>query len=174
MRKLHIGGKVRVDGWELLNAMPADYVDHLGDARDLSRFADASFDEIYASHIVEHFDYSGELENTLREWHRVLKPQGRLGISVPDLDVLARLFIQRDKLSFDQRFMVMRMMFGGHANEYDHHKVGLSDDLLTGYLMLAGFSQVGRVEGFAICDDASRMIFAGVPISLNVVAVKNA
>lgn len=172
MRKLHIGGKVRLPGWEVLNAMPESYVDHVGDARDLKRFPDNTFEEIYASHIVEHFDYMGELENTLREWFRVLVPGGRIGISVPDLDILSRLFIQSDQMSFEDRFLVMRMMFGGHVNEYDHHKVGLSQDLLSGYLMLAGFTDVARVDAFGICDDSSNASFKGVRISLNMLATK--
>lgn len=174
MRKLHIGGKVRLDGWEVLNAIPDACVDHVGDARDLSQFADNTFDEIYASHVVEHFDYFGELEHTLREWKRVLVPNGRLAISVPDLDILARLFVQTDALSFNDRFLIMRMMFGGHVNEYDHHKAGLSQDLLTGFLMLAGFAGIERVAAFGICDDASSLKFRDVPISLNMIAMKPA
>lgn len=171
-RKLHIGGKLRLEGWEVLNAMPDEYVDHVGDARDLSRFADESFEQIYASHIVEHFDYAGELELTLREWNRVLIPGGRIGISVPDLDILAGLFVQRQTLSFEERFMIMRMMFGGHVNQYDHHKVGLSEDLLSGFLMLAGFANIVRVSAFGICNDSSNAVFKDKPISLNVIAVK--
>ncbi len=173
-RRLHIGGKVRLEGWEVLNAIPDDCVDHVGDARDLSRFAEGTFEDIYASHVVEHFDYNGELERTLREWHRVLAPGGRLAISVPDLDVLTRLFSQTPDLSFDERFLLMRMMFGGHVNEYDHHKVGLSQDLLAGYLMLAGFAKIVKVESFSICPDSSHAVFRGQPISLNVLATKAA
>lgn len=171
-RKLHIGGKVRLDGWEVFNALPDDSVDHVGDARDLSRFMDNTFDKIYASHIVEHFDYVGELEATLREWNRVLVPGGWLGISVPDLDTLAGIFLQRQALSFEERFMVMRMIFGGHVNEYDHHKVGLSEDLLTGFLLLAGFVNIARTEAFGICGDSSDIKFKGISISLNMVAYK--
>lgn len=171
-RKLHIGGKVRLDGWEVLNATPDECVDHVGDARDLSRFESDTFAEIYASHIVEHFDYRGELEATLREWLRVLVPGGRIGISVPDLDILAGLFVQRQVLSFEERFLIMRMMFGGHVDQYDHHKAGLSEDLLAGFLMLAGFANVIRVSGFGICNDSSNAVFRDQPISLNLVAVK--
>ncbi len=171
-RKLHIGGKVRLDGWEVLNAMPDEYVDHVGDARDLSRFATDTFDEIYASHVVEHFDYVGELELTLREWNRVLVPGGRVGISVPDLDILCGLFVQRQAIAFEERFMLMRMMFGGHVNEYDHHKAGLSEDLLTGFLMLAGFVNISRVSAFGICNDSSNAVFRNLPISLNMIAMK--
>jgi predicted SAM-dependent methyltransferase len=172
MRKLHIGGKVRLDGWEVLNAIPGDYVDHVGDARDLTRFADNTFGEVYASHVVEHFDYMGELERTLREWYRVLIPAGRISISVPDLDILATLFLQKETMSFEDRFMIMRMIFGGHVNEYDHHKVGLSHDLLTGFLMLAGFTNIVRVGGFGIFNDSSNAVFKGQPISLSMVAAK--
>ena len=173
-RRLHIGGKVRLDGWEVLNALAEECVDHVGDARDLSQFPDNTFDEIYASHIVEHFDYMGELESTLREWHRVLVPGGRIGISVPDLDILAALFLQRQALTFEERFLLMRMMFGGHVNQYDHHKVGLSEDLLSGFLMLAGFVGMARVSSFGICNDSSNAVFKGQPISLNIVASKPA
>ena len=71
-RKLHIGGQVKVDGWEVFNAIDADYVDHVGNAKDLSRFADETFAEIYASHVLEHFDYKDELVHVLKEWRRVL------------------------------------------------------------------------------------------------------
>lgn len=172
VRKLHIGGKLRLDGWEVLNALPGDYVDHVGDARDLSQFADNTFDEIYASHVVEHFDYMGELERTLREWHRVLIPSGRIGISVPDLDILATLFLRKDETTFEERFMIMRMMFGGHVDQYDHHKVGLSQELLTGFMMLTGFVGMARVSSFGICNDSSNAVFKGQPISLNMIATK--
>jgi len=55
-RRLHIGGKIRSEGWEVLNANPASYVDHVGNAVDLSRFPDNTFTDIYASHVVEHLD----------------------------------------------------------------------------------------------------------------------
>lgn len=49
-RKLHIGGKISAVGWEILNVLDGTNVDHTGDAVDLSRFADATFAELYASH----------------------------------------------------------------------------------------------------------------------------
>ena len=55
-RRLHIGGKVKADGWEVLNVRPGPDVDHVGNANNLSQFADRTFIEIYASHVVEHFD----------------------------------------------------------------------------------------------------------------------
>jgi len=173
-RKLHIGGQVRVAGWEVLNALPGPHVDHLGNARDLSAFADNTFSEIYASHVVEHLDYKDELVATLKEWHRVVVPGGRVLISVPDMDVLAQLFLLKDQLDIPARFHVMRMMFGGHTDRYDYHVVGLNEDFLTEFLELAGFDNIRRVEKFGLFDDTSGLDFGGVPISLNVIADKPA
>ena len=70
-RKLHIGGQVKAAGWEILDANAGPIVDHVANAHDLSLFPDQTFERIYASHVVEHFDYDGDLVATLTEWHRV-------------------------------------------------------------------------------------------------------
>jgi predicted SAM-dependent methyltransferase len=171
-RRLHIGGTVRVDGWEVLNVNPGPHVDHVCDAKDLSHFSDNTFSEIYASHVVEHFDYVNELIHTLKEWGRVLVPGGRVLVSVPDLDILAKLFVSSDRLTANERFHVMRMMFGGHVDRYDYHLVGLNMEFLTYFLHKAGFINVARVKDFGIFDDASSLVFKGTHISLNVVAEK--
>jgi predicted SAM-dependent methyltransferase len=172
LRKLHIGGWVRAEGWEVLNANPGPAVDHVGDARDLSRFADDMFSDLYASHVLEHFDYQGELQKTLREWWRVLAPGGRLFVSVPDLDVLARLILDRQRLGERDRYQVMRMLFGGHVDRYDYHQVGLNEEFLSGFLRRAGYVNIRKVDDLGCFDDTSRMVFAGVPISLNMISEK--
>lgn len=171
-RKLHIGGKIRVSGWEVFNAVPGPHVDHVGNAADLARFEDNIFQELYASHVLEHFDYTGEVQSTLAEWNRVLIPSGTIYISVPDLDTLCRLFLEKDKLKTDDRFFVMKMIFGGHLDQYDYHVVGLNQEFLTIFLLQAKFESIRRVDSFGFFDDTSTMTFAGVPISLNIVAQK--
>jgi predicted SAM-dependent methyltransferase len=173
-RKLHIGGQVRAEGWEVLDAVPGPAVDHVQDARNLASFADGTFEQIYAAHIVEHFDYNEELLKTLSEWCRVLVPGGLICISVPDLDVLARLFLDRKGLTVADRHLVMRMIFGGHADRYDYHLVGLNDEFLYGYLINAGFVGVARVERFGIFNDTSELTLKGTLISLNMLARKPA
>jgi FkbM family methyltransferase len=171
-RKLHIGGQEESEGWEILNATPAPYVTHVCNANDLSIFQDNTFTEIYASHVLEHFDYSAELEATLKEWLRVMEPGGKIYISVPDLDVLAELILQKDKLTVDERFFVMRMMFGGHIDKYDYHVVGLNQDFLAGYLNNAGYTNLRRVNSFGLFNDTSNMQYKETPISLNIIAEK--
>ena len=171
-RKLHIGGKQARDGWEILDVNPGPLVHHQGDAVDLSQFPDSTFSEVYASHVLEHFDYKDGLMKALREWHRVLVPGGVLHLSVPDLDVLAHLLLQRHKLDVNQRFQVMRMIFGGHVDAHDYHLVGLNQDFLAGYLQAAGFGTLKRVARHGLFNDTSDMLVAGTPISLNLDATK--
>ncbi len=171
-KKLHIGGKQPHPDWEIFNIQKGPDVDHVGDAKDMSRFEDQTFDELYASHILEHFDYNGPLQKVLKEWHRVLKPEGKLYISVPDMDVLCKLFTMREKFTAQGRFQLTRMMFGGHIDQYDYHYVGLYSDLLTKVLAEAGFQKVLKVEHFGIFEDASALCVENIPISLNVIAFK--
>ena len=171
-RQLHVGGKIRVPGWEVLNAVPAPEVDHCGDARDLSQFADNTFATIYASHMVEHLDYKDELAQTLREWLRVLVPGGRVLISVPDMDVLCRLLAERGVHEIEERFLLMRMVFGGHCDRFDYHQVGFNEDSLAWFLGATGFVQMQRVASLGVFDDTSETRFKEVPISLNMIAQK--
>jgi predicted SAM-dependent methyltransferase len=171
-RKLHVGGQVRVEGWEILNINPGPNVDHVSDAGNLECFPDDTFTEIYASHVLEHFDYTGPLVGALKEWIRVMAPGGTLYVSVPDLDVLARLFLDRELLSYQDRFLTMRMIFGGHIDKSDYHLVGLNEEFLRDLLRIAGFTDIRRVENFGIFDDMSTTTLKGVPISVNVVCQK--
>ena len=172
-RQLHIGGTMPAQGWEILNALPGPYVDHIGNAKDLTRFPEKTFDIIYASHVLEHFDYRNELSSVLKDWFRVIKPKGKLYISVPDLDVLSRLFIDKNRLTLDERFLVMRMIFGGHCDDYDYHYVGFNYEFLYDYLINAGFGSVEKVDEFYIFKDTSSLKFKGEFISLNVIANKS-
>jgi predicted SAM-dependent methyltransferase len=170
-RRLHVGGKQVHPAWKILNALPGDGVDYLGDVRDLSAFANESFDAVYASHVFEHLSYNGTLVEALKGVWRILRPGGKLMISVPDLDVLCRLFVH-DKLTTQDRFQVMRMMFGGQLDAYDFHFVGLNGEFLSNFLGQAGFRQAFRVPAFGIFQDTSETTFAGIPISVNMVALR--
>ena len=171
-RKLHIGGEICADGWEVLNINPGKHVDHVCNATNMSIFQDNTFDEIYASHIVEHLDYVHVLDSTLKEWRRVLKPGGKISISVPNLDFLAGLLLAKNRTSPEQRFFVMRMMFGGHIDKYDYHLVGLNEEILTAYLLAANYENIKRVDEFGLFEDLSTMKIEGTYISLNMTAGK--
>jgi predicted SAM-dependent methyltransferase len=174
-RRLHLGGKDVKEGWEILNIQDAEGVDHVGDATDLSRFEDNTFTELYASHIAEHLDYTGQLQAALQEWFRVLQPGGKLYLAVPDLEMLAKILLAKDQTTLEQRMHVIRMIFGGHVDPYDYHVMGFTQELLAMYLSGVGFKNIIRTGRFGFFDrDASNIVFLGVPISLNVIAIKPA
>jgi len=180
-RKLHIGGQQQKGGWEIFDANSGSTVDHVGNANDLSQFDDNTFEVVYASHVLEHFDYSGpsaktfldgELVIVLSEWRRVLKPKGRLKVSVPDMDTLTKMYADRENYTKEDRFALMRMIFGGHIDRYDYHYVGLNEELIVDALQAAGYGRLWRVENFGLFDDTSNYCYKGVPISLNIEAEK--
>lgn len=57
--------------------------DIVAEADDLSIFGSQQFDWVYSSHTLEHVD---DMEKTLKEWWRVLKPGGRLVLYLPHKD----------------------------------------------------------------------------------------
>lgn len=170
LTKLHIGGKEPKPGWKMLNIQPGQGVDYVGDIKDLSQFADGMFDVVYGSHVLEHISQF-QMVQTLTGINRILSANGRLLLSVPDLEMLCRLFIS-PQLDKEARFHVMRMMFGGQVDQFDFHYIGLSYEILTEYLGAANFKFCRRVNDFNLFNDTSSYKPYGVPISLNVIAYK--
>lgn len=170
--RLHVGGEEARAGWKILNVQPGPGVDYVGDCTDLSAFADGSVDDIYASHVLEHLGYQQKLPRALAEFHRVLRKGGRARISVPDFEILCRLFLEA-RHSLGDRILIMRMAFGGQLDSHDFHYVGLSFDILGELLGKAGFSAFDRVSEFGLFDDTSNARILGTLISLNVVAYKS-
>lgn len=170
LMQLHIGGIEVKEGWKILNALPLEGVDFVGDVRDLSRFQDGSCSKVYASHVMEHIGMK-DFTSTLKEIRRILCDTGEFYFSVPDLEVLCKLFL-RPELNATQRFHVMTMMFGGQDDEYDIHQIGLTSEFMVEYFRRAGFSRVKSANSFGLFNDTSEYKPYGVQISLNLIAYK--
>lgn len=171
-RHLHIGALSATHGWETMNSLPLPGIDHVCNARDLSGFPDNTFDTLYASHLLEHFDYRDEISAVLAEWFRVLAPGGRILVSVPDMDTICRMYCDRIRFDENDRFILMRMIMGGHSDSYDYHYAAMNEDLLVHYLSEAGFKGMCRKEDFGLFQDTSIYRFKGELISLNISAEK--
>jgi len=169
--KLHIGGVEPKEGWKILNIQQGPHIDFVGSCTDLSQFEENSITAIYASHVLEHLSHRNELMNVLANCRKILSPGGKFYISVPDMSVLCRLFL-KENISVDQRYELMLMLFGGHKDEYDFHKVGCFEDFLTLYLMNVGFTDIKKVERLGLFDDYSNYMFEGELISLNMIVTK--
>ncbi|MBL8837102.1 MAG: methyltransferase domain-containing protein [Alphaproteobacteria bacterium] len=169
--RLHLGGMEPKPGWTIVNIQPGPGVDIVADITDLSGIPAASAAEVYASHVLEHVHYD-RLRDVIGGIWRVLVPGGTLMISVPDLPTLCRLYLD-PRLGLHDRFQVMNMMFGGHADAYDIHHVGLEEALLRALLQEAGFRRIRRVDSFGLFNDQSERRFLDQPISLNLRAQRS-
>ena len=169
--KLHIGGWEAKEGWKILNIQKRDNVDFVGDISDLSQFKDNSISEVYASHVFEHVKYI-DVKKTLLGIYRILVSGGKFYISVPNMNVLFRQFLEK-KNQTKTKIKIMRMIFGGQIDEYDFHYFGWDFELLSGLLKNVGFEEIEKVDKFSIfTHDTSKEEIDGELISLNLIAKK--
>lgn len=121
----------------------------IADVRDLSQYEENTVDEILASHIIEHFEKE-EAILVLREWRRVLKPEGRLILECPNLikcciNLLQELTTQEDKLTTNYG------MFGIYGDPNvrgpgQRHMWGYTPETLMLALKQAGYTKYIETE----------------------------
>lgn len=92
IRKLHVGcGNNALDGWLNSNYYPeASHILHL-DATESFPLDNDEFDYIFSEHMIEHISHGDGLL-MLNECFRILKPDGRIRISTPNLLFLVDLY----------------------------------------------------------------------------------
>ena len=91
--RLNLGcGRVRSNGWINIDRVANfDVVAH--DITKPLPYGDATVDFVYASHVLEHLDLQ-EANALLLEIHRVLKSSGIVRLVVPDLEEVARSYLE--------------------------------------------------------------------------------
>ena len=98
--KLHLGcGKRYLPGFlhiDIDNSV--EHLDHCSDISDLSMFADDSVDEIYTCGAIGYYD-PDERSVLFEEWHRVLKKNGTLRISVVDFEKQIEVLVEKEYLA---------------------------------------------------------------------------
>lgn len=86
MKLLNLGCQIHYfDGWINQDVVSDDInikAELYCDAAKLP-LEDNSIDFIYSGHLIEHY-YPDTVEEAVKEWHRVLKPGGRIVIVTPD------------------------------------------------------------------------------------------
>ena len=110
-----------------------------GDASKLE-FDDGVADEIYASHLIEHFDFR-EGFKVLEEWKRVLKVGGKLVLETPDFLESCRLF---PTLSEEDKINMYPHFFATPWIEGLAHKFLYTDTQLRWTLEKVGFHGMHR------------------------------
>ncbi|KQX18411.1 MULTISPECIES: class I SAM-dependent methyltransferase [unclassified Sphingomonas] len=159
MRRLEIGpGRQRLPGYETLNLIRTPSTDHIGDCRR-PPFPDATFDEVYSSHCIEHVEWF-EVEATIVEWARILRPGGILEIHTVDGERMMRAMLgeievhpgewKRDlHLGDPYKWAAGRLLNyakRGEAGSSWMHRAILTPAYLRGCLDAAGIVDIESVE----------------------------
>jgi SAM-dependent methyltransferase len=137
--------EVRLDINPLVNP------DVVGTMTDMSAVASGSVDAIYSSHNIEHL-YPHEVSIALAEFKRVLRPNGFVVITCPDLQSVCALVAQ-DKLteaiyvSPAGPIAPMDILYGHRpamraGNLFMAHRCGFTLNVLLATLESAGFAKV--------------------------------
>jgi hypothetical protein len=151
--KIDIGcGPVLKNGF-----IPHDIKDG-NNAQDLSKYADESVDEIHASHVLENLE-RWEVQPTIKEWSRALKPNGRLEIAVPDFEVIADAYVKNKSLGRAAGYVM-----GGGTDENDFHKTIWDEETLRRLCFAENLNCIGKYDGL---NGAERL-----PVSLNLAFIK--
>lgn len=125
--------------------------DIVGTMTDMSGVESASVDAVYSSHNIEHL-YAHEVPVALAEFKRVLKPDGFLVMTCPDLQSVCAL-IAEDKLTVPAytapagAITPLDILYGlrsslAQGNLYMAHRCGFTQRVLQGTLQASGFTSV--------------------------------
>lgn len=169
IRKLHIGcgNNILDNGW--LNTdyyLYSDTIMYL-DATQPFPLDNESFDYVFSEHMIEHISYpQGQM--MLNECFRILKPNGRIRISTPDLSFLIDLYkedksyLQKEYIKwitdkrlkyasrYEDTFVINNFVRDwGHQFIYDEKTLRLS-------MVKAGFSSIVRCNLNESGDDLLR------------------
>lgn len=127
---------------------------------------DESVDEVYASHVIEHFDRA-EVTAVIMDWYRVLKPGGKIRIATPDVSHIAHLIANGQPFIDGQGEARTwgAVLSGGQKDANDYHKCHMDYSDLADTLGKMGAVAVRQFEPFAL--DCSQY-----PFSANVEAIK--
>ena len=179
--KLHLGcGRKYIPGFIHVDALSFDHIDHVGPVDRLDFVASNSVSLIYASHVLEHFGRA-EVPLVLREWYRVLAPNGVLRLSVPDFAAVVNHYTQRESSGGIND--IIGLICGGQKDHYDFHKMIFDMASLTQLCRDAGFGTIRtwnwRAVEHGTIDDYSQAYLPhmdkddGRLMSLNLEAVKD-
>lgn len=93
-------------------------------------YPDNSVDQIYSSHVVEHFTRT-EWEAVRKDWSRVIRPGGTIEIRTPDIAFVARNLYDahhnRDTVEYE---LYLTRMYGDQGHPGGFHKNGFTEDTL--------------------------------------------
>jgi predicted SAM-dependent methyltransferase len=104
-------------------------------------FESNSIEEIIAKDVLEHFPFR-KVENILKEWFRILKPQGKLYIQTPDLIAICYKVILNNNYTWKD---ISYWVYGGQDYNENFHKSGFTIPTIRKLLESIGF-KIEKIE----------------------------
>ena len=145
MIKLHLGcGDQYLQGWTNCD-LYSDKADLKIDSKILP-YVNNTVDEIYASHLIEHFHFRDSIF-TLKEWYRALKPGGKLTLETPDFVELCKEIVNRDH---ENRIELYIHFFGSPDIPGQAHHFLFTEQQLILCLSSCGFKNINRLKADSI------------------------
>lgn len=173
---IHLGcGDINSPEFINIDSRYLSHIHHVRDVKDLSIFKDNFADFIYACHVLEHISHK-DIDLVLMEWKRVLKPGGKLRISVPDFDMILEIYFETNK-SIEE---IIGPLMGAQDYKQNFHYSVFNHFFLSNHLKKVHFASIqnwdpSKVENHNF-NDWSGVSFEingkNFPISLNIEAVK--
>ena len=165
-------GTNKIPGFVNVDIRPEVRPDIVMDIKDLSkwRYGQGTADLIYLCHGLEHFKYS-EVDGVLQSFRRLLKPGGKLFLSMPDMEALAYAYTT-GQISLA---LIRGAISGGQEYPGNIHYSVWDLETLKRVLEKNGFIKVEHYDAESFLPsgvrDWSIGRIRGIWISLNVVSI---
>lgn len=138
--KLHLGcGERELKGYINIDLRKTRATDLVCDIRKLP-YPDNSVKVIETYHVIEHLPRN-DLPRALKEWYRILMPEGKLIIECPDFDANVLEYLRGNNPAMQLHYIYGRQRFPG-----DVHYFGYNFDRLARLVKEAGFTRVKKKE----------------------------
>jgi GT2 family glycosyltransferase len=135
---VEIPGYISVDKFDERASVVMDVLD--------LKLPENSVEELIASHLFEHINPYHSVD-VLKNWHRILKPSGKLVMELPNIEELCKEFLKTDK---GGRYGVLNCIYGSvNTSTADDpskitapHLFGWNIEILKDHLEWAGFTEI--------------------------------
>ena len=135
---IHFGcGNVADSRFLNVDARLFSHVDYVTDSPDMPAIPTGTVDLIYACHVFEHISFRNQSQVLMR-WRDILKPGGKLMLSVPDFDKVIGSYSRGE----GNLAGIQPILMGAQDYPGNFHFSLFTKEHLSNLLMAAGFTNV--------------------------------
>jgi GT2 family glycosyltransferase/ADP-heptose:LPS heptosyltransferase/predicted SAM-dependent methyltransferase len=185
--KLEIGcGYNPQPGFLHLDVRPLPDVEYVCDfSKEPLPFEDNSLDEILSNHSIEHISWRG-LPFVVGEWFRTLKPGGRVFLRTPDLEYIARSYLDgktTPEWPGDEQYLTDNLsseitpgwwanlkLYAGQDYPSNYHFMCFDFDMIKAFFERIGFTDVARLQIKPVFSSGELQVEAFKPAEQEVVS----